>query len=834
MPVPVPRDRVVQFFRKHAGKPQKAKDVGRFLGLNADDRSVVRQALQDLADQGVLVQLEGKRFVLAGAGDAHKGVVQRRPGGACWFIPDDKKSGDAFLPPHEVLGVVDGDRVLARVERAARGPAAKIIRVLERRRTTVTGLFKDSGKARWVEADDNVVSGPIVIPPGPEGNAGAAKDGDVVEVLLVEPPTPVTTAVGRIVRSLGKRGKLDVEIERILAEKRIVRAFPPEVDGQAAALPPDPTEADWYGREDLRSLPLCTIDGETAKDFDDAVHARVDRRGGDKKSKGDIVVTVAIADVSHYVDAGSPLDVEAARRGTSIYYPGKVVPMLPEALSNGLCSLRPDVDRLCMVVEMTVRPDGSVHNERFYDAVMRSHARLTYTLAQKFLDGEALDVSKPVQQSLHALDEASQRLRKARRARGALDFDLPETVVALDDTGEPVKIHALERLNAHKLIEDLMVAANEAVATRFESRKWPCIYRIHEPPAAEKLERFTKLAQLLAGRRLEELSPSKKSKKSGKDGEGGGGPSPKALMAVMEQLADVPGKRALDSLLLRSMMQAKYAVDDVGHYGLGSDAYLHFTSPIRRYPDLVVHRLLKERIAHKKKPKSKDDDEALHALLEDIAATASNCERTATDVERAVDALHAAWFMKDHVGEEFEGLVQGVAEFGLFVLLQGVHVEGMVRVSDLGGDFFVYDDVRLRLVGERSGQTWSIGDSVRVRVAGVDLARRQIGLVLADAPAAAPARRHRDRSEDRGGERAGDDRRGGRGGRRGHDDGKRGAGGPARGGQGAGAPRQAIRGPDDLRRLFEEKNAGRGAPKARGGSAPGRGKSRGAPKGKRR
>jgi ribonuclease R len=268
MPVPVPRERLVQFFQSQKGRPQKAKDVGKHLGLSADDRAAVRNALNTLVDEGVLVQLEGRRYVLAGASDAHKGSVQRKASGSGWFIPDDRRVGDAFLPPHELLGVVDGDRVLVRIERQPRGPAGKVVRVLERRRTTVTGVLIDTGRARWVEADDNVLSGPIVIPPGPEGNAEAAKAGDVVEVLLVEAPTAVTTAVGRIIRSLGKRGKLDVEIERILAEKRIVKAFPPEVEQESSAFPPDPTDEDWAGRIDLRTLPLVTIDGETAKDFD--------------------------------------------------------------------------------------------------------------------------------------------------------------------------------------------------------------------------------------------------------------------------------------------------------------------------------------------------------------------------------------------------------------------------------------------------------------------------------------------------------------------------------------------------------------------------------------
>jgi ribonuclease R len=818
MAVPVPRDRVLDIFKKANGRSLKAKDVGKGLGLSADDRSVVCTALSELADEGALVQLEGRRYALPGEqAGAHRGFVQRKPSGSAWFIPDDKSVSDAFVPPHELLGVIDGDVVLARIERAPRGPAAKIVRVLERKRNTVTGTYTDSGKAQWVDPDDNVMSGPIVIPPGTEGNGAVAASGDVVEVLIVHPPTPVTTSVGRVIRSIGKRGKLDVEIERILAEKGIVKAFPPEVDAEAATHPPNPTKEDSDGREDLRAIPLVTIDGETAKDFDDAVYGKTTG-----KRNADISVVVAIADVSHYVRFGQPLDVEAARRGTSIYYPGKVVPMLPEALSNGLCSLKPDVDRLCLVTEFAVRPDGTRHKHRFYTAVMKSHARLTYTKVQAYLDGDkilAASLTDVVKDSLHALDEASQRLRFQRKARGALDFDLPETVIALDDTGEPVKIHPLSRLNAHKLIEDLMVAANEAVAERFVEKRQPCVYRIHEPPNEEKLERFAKLAKMVLGRRVTELEAAKN-----------GSVSPKNIMKVMDELKDHPAKRALDSLLLRSMMQAKYAAQNLGHYGLGSDAYLHFTSPIRRYPDLVVHRLLKERVSGRVRKKDIDEDMLLQEL-DAIAATSSECERTATDIERTVDALYSAWFMKDKVGEVYQGVIQGVAEFGLFVVLTDVNVEGMIRVADIGGDYWMYDDVRLRLVGERSGRQYSIGDVLRVKVAGVDVAKRQIGLVIDDAnasPRPLPAHERRGarsaRPNKRGREttsptRVEDSRYPNR---KPKVPAKRPAPAAKRHGRGndrarprpelVTKERPKIRGPEDLRRIFEEKSTkgGRG------------------------
>lgn len=809
MPAALSPDRVLSVFQASPQKPLKAKDVGKALGLPADDRAEVRAALQALVGAGKIVQLEGRRFVLPGDAGAHRGTVQRKASGSGWFIPDDRKLPDAFLPPAELLALVDGDKVLARVDRGPRGSSARIVRVLARPRTTLTGTLVVRGKARFVEVDDNVISGPVILPEGPEGNAADAAPGDVVEVLLLEAPTAVTTAVGRLVRSLGKRGALDVEVERILAEKGIVKAFPPEVVEQAEGFPADPTDDDLGDRVDLRALPLVTIDGETAKDFDDAVHAQPVPRSKD------LEVTVAIADVSHYVRERSPLDVEAYRRGTSIYYPGRVVPMLPEALSNGLCSLKPHVVRLCMCARFRVTPDGQMKDATFFNGVMKSHARLTYTRVQHFLDGkpEAAIDSPAVQTSLGHLQEAARRLRAARTGRGSLDFDLPETVIALDDDGEPMKVHALDRLEAHKLIEDLMVAANEAVATHFEERRWPCVYRIHEQPDEEKLGRFLKLARMVAARglRIDEDT------------------SPKALMGVMHALADHPAKRALDSLLLRSMKQAKYAADNVGHYGLGSAAYLHFTSPIRRYPDLVVHRQLKERLA--RRTRKKGADETLLQELDEIATACSDRERNATDIERAVDALYCAWFMKDKIGERFPAVVGGVAEFGCFVRLDEHHVEGLVPVQALPPDYYRYDEVRLQLVGERSGRTYGVGDKLEVVVGGVDVARRQVTFSLVDADGVVRApRRDPGRAEGRGELRAS-----GRGQERSRERLRDGERGRSRGREPdprtapAGGERPRIRGPEDLRRLFDEKRPS--ARDQRGGPKGGKG-GKGGPAGK--
>jgi ribonuclease R len=765
-----------------AGEPLKAKEVARLLGVAADDRALVRAVLRQLVGEGRVVALPGRRFVtaaatsgppetitgvpLAGPGDAERrgivavaghrgvlGVVQRKVSGIGWFIPDDKTQRDAFLPPAELRAVMDGDRVLARIGRGTRGPSATIVEVVARTRTSVTGVLRTvhdprRGRDAWVEVDDNLLTGAVrIVEDGPRSHEpDIAANGDVVEVQIVTPPSDMHPATGRILRRIGRRGELDCEIERLVVQAGVVRAFPPDVLAAAGVLGDDPDDDDLAGRLDVRDQAIVTIDGETAKDFDDAVFARRPRKDGP------IEVTVCVADVSHYVQKGQSLDREARRRSTSIYYPGRVIPMLPEALSNGLCSLRPAVPRLCAIVRFLVDDDGNVAHERFDFGVMKSRARLTYSLAQRFFDEEdgvpepyvlppqpreaptstaALD--DEVRASLRLLRQAALRIRKNRAERGALDFELPELVIELDPRREPIAIRPLQRAFAHKLIEDLMIAANEAAARFFFRRSLPSIYRIHELPDEEKLGRFLSLAApaylAATGKKLPNALLEDPSATT-------------TLMAVMNELGDHPSRQALDMLLLRSMKQARYAVLNVGHYGLGSTAYLHFTSPIRRYPDLVVHRLMRQALAPStneqvpaattKKPGRAEGTGNIDAQveeLEDIATTSSEQERKASELERSIQALHACWLMKDRIGEHHEAIVTGVSEAGAFVRLTELFVEGLVRIAELGPEFYVHDEARLLLRGERSGELITLGTRFTVEVTDVDFSRRQIAFV---------------------------------------------------------------------------------------------------------
>lgn len=712
---------ILQVFEKAENRPMSIKQLSRGLGLTADERGTLRSVARELADDGVLLALPLRKYRAAVPGEVHTGTVSRHRDGYGWLKLDDAPpdAPDAFIPVTEMQSLLDGDRVRATLVQRAKGPLAEIVTVIERQKTTLVGVFRKRGRATFVELEGGMLGGTVLIPD--DVGTEPVEDGMVVEVEITRFPTDVTGAAGRVLRHIGKEGELSVEIDKLIVEAGIERAFWPEAKAQADALGDSPDPAETAQREDLRDLPLCTIDGATAKDFDDAVHARRVPNG--------FVVTVAIADVSHYVKEGSPLDISARDRATSVYYPGKCIPMLPESLSNGLCSLKPNVDRLCLAVEMRIDNHGRMKKARFIDGVMHSHARLTYKDVQAFMDGDKAvreTIPSDVRLSLVVLADAARALRKARHARGALDFDIAEAVVALDDAGEPVSIHPSERLESNRLIEDLMVAANEAVAQFFERREWPTMFRVHAAPDPTKV---SAVLELLG--RLGALKHTDKLTAGNVDG--------RALSRVLERIARHPAKDAAQSLTLRAMKQAQYDAENVGHFGLASEAYLHFTSPIRRYPDLVVHRQLRAWLRKEKRGKATEEE---RASLEELALHCSERERRAAGVERQVDALHAAWFMRDKIGDTFHGRVVGCAEFGLFVRLDGHHVEGMVHVSTLGKDYYYFDAVRLRLIGERTGESLGVGDAVAVDVVGVDVEKRRVEMRLSEVlQSAAPVRR---------------------------------------------------------------------------------------------
>jgi ribonuclease R len=635
------------------------------------------------------------------------GILHLKPEGYGFVSPllgGAGRQDDVFVPPRRNRGALDGDVVRVSVSRGRDGRfAGEVVEIVEQRRQLVLGVYRAQAKATWVEPHDRSFSDPIRVPRDPR-----VKDGELVKVRLQrDSGGPLR---GEIVAPLGPRGDPRFEILATAYAEGFSDEFDPATVLAAEGVPDHVRPEDAAGRRDLRVLPLVTIDGEDARDFDDAVH--VSRAGNGFR------LVVAIADVAHYVKPGGALDREALRRATSVYFPSTVLPMLPERLSNGICSLNPDVDRLCMVCDLALDSEGRPRDAEIYEAVMRSHARLTYTKVAAALEGRPEADVRPLLEDLRVAHDLSRKLTERRRERGSIDFDLPEAKIVLAEDGSVAEIVRRPRNDAHRLIEELMLAANEAVARFFDARGLPTVYRIHDQPDQEKLDAFAQLARL-HGFDLPE------------------NPSPGDLNELLEKLQGTPQQKALNALLLRAMMQAQYSPDNIGHFGLAAPTYLHFTSPIRRYPDLMVHRLLKEHWARGGRPMRQSERDEQEGYLAGVAAQCSERERAAMKAERDVAAYFAALFMLERVGEEYDAVVGGVADFGLFCELKDVFVEGLIPKEDLG-EGVELDQEHHRLRVGKTGRSWGVGDELRVRVVESDPVRRRITLEPASAPRTGP------------------------------------------------------------------------------------------------
>jgi ribonuclease R len=602
--------------------------------------------------------------------------------------------------------------------------------VLRRGRARVTGILRVAGRTPYLEPDDPRVRGHVSLADG----TGGAHEGQVVVAEIVSYPTRPDEPLGaRVERVLGEPDDPRTEVAKVIACAEIPDEFPSEVLEAAARVPREVVPGDLLDRVDLRDRAFLTIDPEVARDFDDAVcvedgpgePGRIDR------------LWVAVADVSHYVRPGSAIDLEARIRGVSVYLPDRAIPMLPPALSSGICSLNPDVDRLAMVARLDVDEAGVIRDTQFAAAVIRSRARLDYHGVAAALGGDLRGPRARYREhlpQLERLDRVARRMRAVRRERGALDFDLPEAVVVLDEDDprrvrEVKKSRALPEVrDAYRLVEDCMLAANEAVAQKFIARRRDTLWRVHDVPKEERLLDFVQLAETLGAALSVDACRT-----------------PRQLRDFLESIAGLPMARSLSYLLLRTLKQAVYDVVNVGHFGLASPAYLHFTSPIRRYPDLVVHRLLKQLLRREGMPAGGGEVVAGPVpQREELARWASDSsayERRAMEAEREVVDMYRAYLMRDRIGEEYDGVIVGVTNFGLFVEIPEPFVEGLIKVDTLGGDAWVYDEQKLRLVGRSSGRSFALGDAVRVRIENVSVARRKIDFVLIghEAAAAVPA-----------------------------------------------------------------------------------------------
>ncbi len=685
---------------REAGVPLPLEELARAMAVDRRAREAFFGRIEAMQRDGELLANRKGQLCVAAKLDLVTGTVQGHPDGFGFLVPDDR-SADLFLGPREMHKVLHGDRATARrvgVDRRGR-PEGEIVDVLVRANRTIVGRLHEERGIAFVVAENRRINQDLLVPPD---ERGAARAGDVVVVEIVEQPSGEREAIGRVIEVLGSYTDPGMEIEIALRKHDLPHVFSAAAERQAHRLPSEVRAADRKGRIDLTSLPLVTIDGETARDFDDAVYCERTARG--------FRLIVAIADVSHYVRDGDALDRDARDRGTSVYFPRRVIPMLPEALSNELCSLKPDVDRLCVACEMDIDPRGAIRSAKFYAAVMHSRARLTYTqvwaaLSQPKKPPRETKAVLPQLQDLYALYHA---LKAAREARGAIDFDTVEMQLEFDVRGKIVRIVPVARNDAHKLIEECMLAANVCTAEFLERQHHPALYRVHEGPTPEKL---AALRDFLAGSALS--LP------------GGDSPTAADYAKLLLRIKDRPDYALLQTVLLRSLQQARYRPDNVGHFGLSYEAYAHFTSPIRRYPDLLVHRAIKAVLASTVyRPGG--------ASWAELGEHCSLTERRADDATRDVEAWLKCYFMQDKVGETFEGTISGVTNFGVFVTLDDLAIDGLVHVTELGRDYFHFDPVRHALIGERSGRVFQLAGRARVTVARVDLESTKIDFTLAD------------------------------------------------------------------------------------------------------
>jgi ribonuclease R len=632
------------------------------------------------------------------------GRVAGHRDGFGFLIPDDGGE-DLFLAPRQMRLVMHGDRAAVR-PRMTRGDRreATLVEVLERGRTELVGRYVRERGLGFVVPEDSRITHTMALLPG---KTGGAKPGQIVVAEIVEYPDRDTQPVGRVIDVLGEAGAPGVETEMAIRAHGLPHAWPDDVLEEAASKGAHVASTHKRGRLDLRGLPLVTIDGADAKDFDDAVYAEPTRTGWR--------LLVAIADVAHYVSAGGALDEEARERGTSVYFARGVLPMLPETLSNGLCSLNPKVDRLCMVCEMWLDDKGRVTRSRFHEGVMRSAARLTYEQVARAMEDGDPEVRRELESvaaPLGHLYDVYRALAGARRRRGAVDFELPEIKVRFDDAGNVAALDPTHRRTAHKVIEECMIAANVQAAGFLRRHKVPCLYRVHAGPEEEKLERLNEFLEAFGLR----LRPGKV--------------KPADFRKIREAVAGQPEESLVESVLLRSMSQAVYQPNNIGHFGLALEEYAHFTSPIRRYPDLLVHRGIRH-VLRGGKPR---DFGYGRSDMEGLGRHCSHTERRADDATReAMDWLKCE-FMVDKIGETYRGLIAGVTNFGIFVQIPELQVDGLVHVSQLGPDYFKFDPAGHCLAGERTGARFRLADAVTVRVARVDMEERQIDFELADQP----------------------------------------------------------------------------------------------------
>lgn len=695
------KDTLLEFMREEAYRPMDIQELVSVFDINPDEYRAFKKTLKTMEKEGLIFRTKKDKFALPERLGLITGKLQAHAKGFGFLIPEIEGEKDVFIPSSFINGAMNGDRILVQITREDKNGKKRegeVIQILERANTKIIGVYEDSKNFGFVIAEDTRISQDIFIS---KKDRNGAKDGDVVVVEITKWPEKRRSPEGVVKEVLGQKGDKGLDILTIIKKYGLPEEFPPKVQAFASGIDEEIPLKEYKRRKDLRDVRMVTIDGEDAKDLDDAVSI-------ERLDNGRYRVGVHIADVSHYVREKNPLDKEALKRGTSVYLIDRVIPMLPKKLSNGICSLNPKVDRLTLSCIMDIDSSGKVLDHEIVESVIRTNERMTYTDVTKILKDNDPELSKRYEYLLDdfkAMEELCNILYKKRTKRGAIDFEFEESKIILNEFGKPIDIKPYEREIANRIIEEFMLVCNETVAEHMFWSHLPFVYRIHEDPDEEKLEKFREFIYNL-----------------GYIVKWNGEVKPRNLQEILEKVRGKKEETVVSTLLLRSMMRAKYSPECVGHFGLAAKYYCHFTSPIRRYPDLQIHRIIKEFINGKI-----DDDRSkkLTALVDYAARQSSETENIATEAEREVDDLKKAEYMLDRIGEEFEGIVSSVTSFGMFVELPNT-IEGLIHITALDDDYYIYDENHLCLMGERTKKIYRLGDFVKVRCSKVDIPNREI------------------------------------------------------------------------------------------------------------
>ncbi|MCX8129301.1 MAG: ribonuclease R [Clostridia bacterium] len=701
------KERILAFMREDAYKPLLFKELAMVLDVPKTDMDEFGSIVEELENEGKIFKTHRDRYGIPERMSLVVGRIQGNERGYGFVLPEDEKLGDVFIAADALNGAMHNDRVIARINKKLatdKRAEGEVIRILKRANDTIVGTFESSKYFGFVVPDNKRISSDIFIP---KDEFNKAKPGQKVIAEIVKWPEKRRNAEGRIVEIIGDKNEPGTDILSIIKTYSLKEDFPEDVIKQAEAVPDTVTESMTAGRRDLRQLKMITIDSEDAKDLDDAVSVEI-------LPDGNYRLGVHIADVSHYVTEGSPLDKEALKRGTSVYLVDRVIPMLPRKLSNGICSLNPKVDRLAFTVMMDIDSNGKVLGHDIFESVININERMTYKNVYKILvenDNKLIKQYDYLIEDFKNMEKLAMILRKRRFSRGAIDFDFEEAKIILDEKGKPVDIKRYEITVANKIIEEFMLACNETVAEHFFWANVPFVYRIHEDPDTERIESFSEFVHNL-GYTLKGINKI----------------HPKALQELLSKVKGTKEERIISTVMLRSLSKARYSNQNTGHFGLAAKYYSHFTSPIRRYPDLIIHRIMKEFLKGKM---STGREQSLNESLPEVARICSERERAAEEAERETEDLKKVEYMKEHEGEIFEGIISNVTSFGMFIEMDNT-IEGLVRMSSMEDDYYIYNEKQYCLVGERTRKTYRIGDVVRVKLAKADIATRKIDFILAE------------------------------------------------------------------------------------------------------